>query len=332
MFSKILDFLNDLRPRQILMLAGGATVIMFLAVYLLISAFAKHETEEAQALEQPEIEMQNVVVVSSNVAAHTVLTENLLQIKEMPVDLVPEGALTNFRPIVGKSAGVTMYAGDIVTEQKIYAENLPNGFVDVIPKDCRAISVGIGNITGVGGFAKAGDYVDVILVQKNEQSANSRLILQNVLLLSINKQAVDTAADSSAKSSNGNVTSNTNGSSDTDSTQEPEDPNIATLALTPQQTMELVSAAALGEIYLALRPTNPIDTSVEEVDYTMYALEKPSASTAPAAPAPAPSAPVAANVPSIPLPSLPAAQSPEAPPTFEIIQGDKVVGKDDSKG
>ncbi len=331
MFSKILDFLNDLRPRQILMLAGGATVIMFLSVYLLFSALTKNETEETQTAAQSEIEMQNVVVVKSDIAANSIFTTDLLQVKEMPADLVPEGAISSLHPIVGKYAGVTMYAGDIVTEQKIYTEALPNGFVDTIPKDCRAVSVGIGNVTGVAGFAKAGDYVDVILVQRNEQTANSRLILQNVLLLSINKQAVDTAADSSVKSSNGNSPSKVDRNGDSDSPQESEDPNIATLALTPRQAMEIVSAAALGEIYLALRPTNPIDTSVEEVDYTMYAIEKPSTAPVTSTPAP-PSTPVAADVPSVPLPSLPTASVPQAPPTFEIIQGDKIVGKDDSKG
>ena len=210
MFYKILDFLNDLRPRQIFLLAGASTLIMFATVYLIFSFMTPH-AEETQTVDQPKYATENVVVVKSDIAARTVFTEDMLQVKQVPEDLVPEGAVTNLRSIVGQSAGVTMYAGDIVTEQKIHIESFTSTFVDSIPKDCRAVSVGIGNITGVAGFAKAGDFVDVILVQKNDQSANSKLILQNVLLLSINKNAGgDVTSSIASKVANGVNTLNSN--------------------------------------------------------------------------------------------------------------------------
>ena len=328
MFYKILDFLNDLRPRQIFLLAGISTVIMFATVYLIFSALTPHVEEPQNVEQQPKYTTENVVVVKSDIAARTVFTEDMLQVKQVPEDLVPEGAITNLRSIVGQSAGVTMYAGDIVTEQKIHIESFTSSFVDSIPKDCRAVSVGIGNVTGVAGFAKAGDFVDVILVQKNDQSANSRLILQNVLLLSINKNAGEDITSSvvpkipSSAGASLNTTTNVNQSSE----QEPEDPVIATLALKPQETMELVSAAALGEIYLALRPQNPSEMTVGETNYTMYGLTNSPASvtrsnipTTPVAP------PVTANVPSPAIP-LPPSTTPASgmqgtsPPNFEIIK------------
>ena len=335
MFYKILDFLNDLRPRQIFLLAGASTVIMFATVYLIFSALTP-SVEESQIAEKPKYETENVVVVKSDIAARTVFTEDMLQVKQVPEDLVPEGAVTNLRSIIGQSAGVTMYAGDVVTEQKIHIENFTSTFVDSIPKDCRAVSVGIGNITGVAGFAKAGDFVDVILVQKNDQSANSRLILQNVLLLSINKNAgedITPSVTSKIPSSVNTTTANANTNVNQSTEQEPEDPVIATLALKPQETMELVSAAALGEIYLTLRPQNPSEMTIEETNYTMYGI---SDSSAPVTHSPITTnpvtAPVTANVPSpaIPLPpsTTPAPNIQTAPsPNFEIIQGDKIIEK-----
>ena len=340
MFYKILDFLNDLRPRQIFLLAGASTLIMFVTVYLIFS-FMTPRVEETQTVEQPKHITENVVVVKTDIAARTVFTEDMLQVKQMPKDLVPEGAVTNLRSIVGQSAGVTMYAGDIVTEQKIHIENFTSTFVDSIPKDCRAVSVGIGNITGVAGFAKAGDFVDVILVQKNDSSANSKLILQNVLLLSINKNASeDVMASIASKVYQGSNASASTASSSPEaaqnSVQEPEDPVIATLALKPQETMELVSAAALGEIYLTLRPQNPSEVTVAETDYTMQGIATPT-SSASAIPSTITTDPVTssvrANVPSVPLPPSANAAVP-APivqgndsPSFEIIQGDKIIGK-----
>ena len=332
MFYKILDFLNDLRPRQIFLLAGASTVIMFATVYIIFS-FMTPRTEETQEVEQPKYITANVVVVKTDIAARTVFTEDMLQVKQMPKDMVPESAITNLRSIVGQSAGVTMYAGDIVTEQKIHIENFTSTFVDSIPKDCRAVSVGIGNITGVAGFAKAGDYVDVILVQKNDQSANSKLILQNVLLLSINKNAGEDVAASKSKTSKSanspNLPANPLEDNGQNST-ELEDPVIATLALKPQEAMELVSAAALGEIYLTLRPQNPSEETIAETDYTMQSIAEPPAA---ALPTPAPASPVAASVPSASIPLPPSASTPapviqgSEPPSFEIIQGDQILGK-----
>ena len=342
MFYKILDFLNDLRPHQIFLLAGISTIIMFATVYLIFS-LSTTSTEDTQTIEQPKYITENVVVVKSDVAARTVFTEDMLQVKQVPEDLVPEGAINNLRSIVGQSAGVTMYAGDIVTEQKIHIENFTSTFVDSIPKDCRAVSVGIGNITGVAGFAKAGDFVDVILVQKNDTSANSKLILQNVLLLSINKNAgEDVTSSIASKVAQGANAVASAGNSPMEAiqnlSQEPEDPVIATLALKPQETMELVSAAALGEIYLTLRPQNPSEMTVEATDYTLQGIAKPSnsfiPSTIPTNPiASSVTSPVTANVPSIPLPPstnettpAPTVQESESP-SFEIIQGDKIIGK-----
>ena len=333
MFYKILDFLNDLRPRQIFLLAGASTVIMFATVYIIFS-FMTPRVEESQSVEQPKYPTENVVVVKTDIAARTVFTEDMLQVKQMPKDLVPEGVVTNLRSIVGQSAGVTMYAGDIVTEQKIHIENFTSTFVDSIPKDCRAVSVGIGNITGVAGFAKAGDFVDVILVQKNDSSANSRLILQNVLLLSINKNAGEDFNSSVSSKVTKSVTNSTASMPDAPQTStEPEDPVIATLALRPQEAMELVSAAALGEIYLTLRPQNPSEETVANVDYTMQGIAAPPAAVAAS---PAPTSPVAASVPSPSIPLPPSASTPSIPapivqggasPSFEIIQGDQIVGK-----
>ena len=51
------------------------------------------------------------------------------------------------------------------------------------------------DVTGVAGFAQPGDYVDVMLVSGNVEPHKvvSELILQNVLLLAINKSVDNTS-------------------------------------------------------------------------------------------------------------------------------------------
>lgn len=310
MISRIMDMLNDLRPKQIFLLAGGATLLMFTAVYLALYTLTQREEAAPLPVSQEQESRKPVVVVRQDISAHTVLREDMLQVREMPEELVPPGALTTVRAAAGRAAGVSLYAGDVVTEQKTHGELLPNRFADSIPTDCRAVSVGIGSVTGVAGFAKAGDYVDVILVQKNENSAVSRLILQNVLLLSINKNRGEETASHPEMPQTEMARAQMQAAGE-------EDPAIATLALKPGEVMELVSADALGEIYLALRPSRPKEMWVAETDHTVYGMAKPAA--------PAPAAIAQTPAPAAPAPAPPAEKP--ASGGFEIIQGDQIVQK-----
>ena len=307
MFSKLMDVLNDLQPRQLLMLAGGTAVVVFLVVYLALSGMTDKaaEVQKVTPAVQTQTAMTQVVMAKDDIPSRTVIQEDMLEIKEIPVEAVPRGAMINMQDVVGQPAASTIYAGDIVTLSKLVVDKTKVGFVGEIPENCRAVSVGVSEVTGVAGFAKPGDYVDVILVEKTNQGATSRFLLKNVLLLGINQ---DTAAQEkdAAKDKVRTVK-----------------PATATLALQPDDMLQLISAAAIGEIYLALRPFHTADTGNFLDTYTLRSSkgnEVVKANTAAAAPAPA----------AAPVYSAPAVQAPAAPRSsggFEIIEGDKVTAK-----
>ena len=304
MFSKLMDVLNDLQPRQLLMLAGGTAVAVFLVVYLALSGLTGKvaDVQKAVPAAQTQTAMTQVVMAKDDIPSRTVIQEDMLEIKEIPVDVVPRGAMMSMQDVVGQPAASTIYAGDIVTLSKLIVDKNKVGFVGEIPENCRAVSVGISEITGVAGFAKPGDYVDVILVEKTNQGATSRFLLKNVLLLGINQ---DTAKEKdTVKEKAGQAK-----------------PATATLALEPDDMLQLVSAAAIGDIYLALRPFHTAETGNFLETYTLRSSkgnEVVKARTEAAAPAPAP------------VYQAPAASAPAAPRSsggFEIIEGDKVTAK-----
>jgi pilus assembly protein CpaB len=304
MFSKLMDVLNDLQPRQLLMLAGGTAVAVFLVVYLALTGMSNKaaDVQKAVPAAQTQTAMTQVVMAKDDIPSRTVIQEDMLEIKEIPADAVPRGAMMSMQDVVGQPAASTIYAGDIVTLSKLIVDKNKVGFVGEIPENCRAVSVGISEITGVAGFAKPGDYVDVILVEKTNQGATSRFLLKNVLLLGINQ---DTAKEKdTVKEKAGQAK-----------------PATATLALEPDDMLQLVSAAAIGDIYLALRPFHTAETGNFLETYTLRSSkgnEVVKARTEAAAPAPAP------------VYQAPAASAPAAPRSsggFEIIEGDKVTAK-----
>ena len=303
MFQKIANKLNDLRPKQLLILAAVAGLLMFLTIIAAMSLVSNREVAVVPPVQLPEkevpsapvIETKAVVVAKVNIPPRTRIQESMLQLKELPVDAVPEGAIENLDEVKDVQVKVSIFAGDILTVQKVFKESSNEGFVGEIPPDCRAVSINVTEVTGVAGFAKPGDKVDLLLVEKGQYSATSNILLQNVPLLSVNQDMTG----SNILDDNGIV-----------KTSAISNPTIATVALPPQDILKLISAAKLGEIYMMLRPSNPRSNYVEPMEYTIESVNKPQ----PEVPLPA--------IPNAPLPELPAQQN---APKFDIIQGDQLV-------
>ena len=246
--SKLLNFLNDMPPRQILILSGGVAVAMFAVIFFALTFLTdSKKAEEEITVNNSVSEMTNVVTAVSDISPRTMIKENMVKLKEVPIDMIPEGAVTNVSEILNTSAKVAIFAGDILTDHKIYKNMDQAGFVGSIPPNCRAVSIDVNSVTGVDGFAKPGDYVDLLLVEKNNKTVITNVLLQNILLLSINQNMSDSKGDGE----NSNTTAIDN-------------PSIATLALKPDEAMRLISATKLGEIYLMLRPFKPTDMYVDE--------------------------------------------------------------------
>ena len=289
MYQRIINKLNDLRPRQLLMLAGGAALLMFVAVYGVMSFLTGKDVVEQEEVKKLANTVK-VVVAKVNIPPRTRIQESMLQLKELPVEMVPEGSISSFKDIVDVQVKVSIFAGDILTIQKVFAEKNDEGFIATIPLDCRAISISVNDITGVAGFAKPGDYVDLLLVEKSQYSATTNVLLQNVQLLSINKDMTGTTV-----LSDGGVATTT----------AINNPTIATFALRPEDVLKLVSASKLGEIYMSLRPSKPHNMYTGEVEYTLESINAPRPEPQPE-PAPAP----AQN----PLPVIPSGVQAPSPP------------------
>ena len=300
MFTRLVNAINDMRPKQLLLLAGVCGVLMFGLFYMTLKLSAGEEAPLDIIPEQaPPVEMVKVVVAKQNIPVRTRIQESMLQLKELPATAVPEGAIKDMSAILNEPVKVSIFAGDVLTQQKLFGERSDEGFLGTIPPDCRAVSISVNNITGVAGFAKPGDYVDLLLVENDNYSATTNLILQNVPLLSINQTMSASVTDNGSEAIN--------------------NPTIATFALRPAEALKLVSAAKLGEIYLMLRPFKPQNMYVGEMEYTIESVNKP---------APKVEEPRQQPVPQIPNQPVPPVAKP-VEPKIDIIVGDEVAQKSD---
>lgn len=177
-----------------------------------------------------------------NLSADSIITEDMIEMTQLPGKYVHTDAVQNRADIIGKIALSDISSGEIILKQKVLAPgSKAKRLAYQIPESKRAVSIGVDNISGVSGFIQEGDRVDVfatIDIPANSVLGNDAaftvLTLQDVLVLAVGTGSQDKKNES--------ATSRT-----------------ITLAVSPQEASPLIMASERGVIRLALR--SPVDHS-----------------------------------------------------------------------
>lgn len=183
-----------------------------------------------------------VVIAKTDIGAKTKITADMLQITKVPALYLQPGGVQDVKDVIGVVAKESIAAGEQITRQRLLRDGKSAGFTGTIPQDKRAITIGVTEVTGVAGFAKAGDYVDVVVTfDKNAAGDNvSQLVLQNVLVLAANRETEGGGAE----------TANSNGKDKKDISKTA----TVTLAVTPEEVGKLTLSEDKGKVRLVLRP------------------------------------------------------------------------------
>lgn len=227
--------LEQMAPKRLILLAFMVSLLFTLLLYFYL---AKLENEQ-----QEKPPLTGVVIAAVDIPEKTVIKSEMLKTVQLPRELSQPDAVSDLTSAVGKAARISILQGDPVTEKKLFGDIRQAGFTGSIPADKRAMSISITDTTGISGFALPGDYVDVMLVTDKAypNTIAGEMILQNILLLAINKSSAVTAGSKDGKA---------------------EQMVTATLAVDPAAAVRLAVAQSQGMVYLVLRPLQPKDSFV----------------------------------------------------------------------
>ena len=268
---KLSTIMERLTPRQLLIICGVVALLIFLLIYFTLTRLTAEKPKPDPTPAKPavtQVKDIKIVTAKTGIPERTLIKEEMLSFKTVRSNNVPNGAFTRTTDLVGRPTRVAVNPSEVITTQKVFASILDMGLSGRIPPECRAITVGISDVTGVAGFAQPGDYVDVMLVssQVENNKVVSEMILQNVLLLAINKQVENqssASAQSNSKDSKGQNQKAGNQPKVTGS------PAMATMALVPEDALKLAAKAQLGQIYLVLRPYRPSNGISDDTYYSV---------------------------------------------------------------
>jgi pilus assembly protein CpaB len=214
----------------------------------------------------------DVLVATQDIKANTRLNEDMFRTATFADEDVVAGAVSDRKAVVGQVARVDILKNDQLSSSKlgVSTENAEDaGIAIALPEGHRAVAVAVNEQTAVGGFIQPGNRVDVI-VEFQEKAQNSdqkfmvvRTVLQNALVMA---RAQDPVQPVVTVGDDGKAVPP--GEDDLTTPDDIDKSNAAagtvTLALTPDDVLDLVQADALGNITLTLRPAGENDVRPTE--------------------------------------------------------------------
>jgi len=243
--------------RRFLMLALVSAALSAMLVYVAISRAGGGGKESDTSTTAA------VVVAAVDIPARTQITEEMVKVRDVPVDVKPEASYGSVDEVIGKASRFPISIDEEVTSSKVVSLDGVQGtdsIAFVIPKDMRAISINADQVLSAGGLVLPGDYVDIIGVfnVKNadgteEEAYLVRTVLQNVEVLAVAQTISDVpppAEDGTQAAATGSTEAQRARGSEADPNPEA---TTLTILVQPEQAEWLFLAEANGTLRAVVR-------------------------------------------------------------------------------
>lgn len=231
----------------IVLLAGVA--LAGFAVYMTQDYISSMQRElaEARAGQGDAVEMGQIVLAQRDLRFGEPLDKDALVEAPWPVYALPEDAFTRIEDLVseGSSRRVVLRAMDArepIFPSKVSAPGADAGITSRLSRGMRAFTIQVNVTTGVSGFLRPGDHVDVFWTGRTSNGEITRLIQSQLRLI-----AVDQSADMDRQSSVA-VARN------------------VTVEASPSQIAALAQAQSTGRLSLALVGLDDDSAEFAEID------------------------------------------------------------------
>lgn len=209
-------------------LMGAFAVVLGLVAAIGIGQYLSKSQGPAQVAQV----MKAVVVASHDILPGSKLTDKDLTIKEFPTQTVPSDYPTAVNLIIGREVKNPILSQEVVTEAKLVPVSIASGLPTLIPPGMRAVTIRVNEISGISGFIKPGDFIDVLSIYKNRDEVVCRSVFENLLVVAVGDKLLDPKAAPDAA---------------------PKIVSQLTLAVSPEDAEKLFLVSTTGQFQLSLR-------------------------------------------------------------------------------
>ena len=276
------------RLRGFLWLSAGLVVATLAGIVGFVTLSKAAVQGASEQTPKPQV---SVIVAASVVTVRSALTAEDLELREVPVHMVPEGAISDVTEAEGKITLVDLYPGEVVLAQRLSDPTVTSGdgrLALALAEDEVLMAFPAEDLMSQVGVLKPGDRVDLLVSldfpvdhglnivagTSDTEGTSVRASQQQVLATFCILQNVGVAAivggqTSPGESSASSVTSGSKGLV----------PRTFLFALSPQDALLLKYAKDAGGIQdIVLRApgmTRPFSTEAVDVDYMINRYQIP---------------------------------------------------------
>lgn len=227
--------------KRLLPLAFSA-LIGLAAVAMMRSYIQQKETalnQEWQRLKATYPEPVDVLVAAKDLSEGTVITQDLLKVGTVPERFMQPYAVRSPEEVIGLMTIAPIAEGEQLLLNKVRRPDqapLGSTLAGVLEKGKRGVTMGADALSGVGGFVRPGDAVDIlwtVSVPTGEQGGSQLVtwtLFQDVRVMAVGGQLIGKGAE-----------------------ERPSEDYTVTLAMTPQEASFLLFARENGKLQLSLR-------------------------------------------------------------------------------
>src|SRR6266568_3962790 len=214
-------------------------MLAFLMAAILATAFTWVVFRRIRASQQRPI--IQIVAANNDLPAGVALAPNDLMMVDWPADVSMPGSYTKKEEVLGHPLIHSLGAKEPIVKRDLGLEGSGIGLSTKIPPGMRATAIKSNEIVGVAGFLYPGSHVDVLctIAMPNSGGVITQTVLQDVEVLTAGQTI------------------------EPDPQGKPQQVDVVTLLLTPEDSQKLQLASTQGSIQFVLR--NGTDTKTAEL-------------------------------------------------------------------
>lgn len=239
---------------------GRAKALLLLSLSMVASAVAivlvlgivNRAEERVEAASRPTETVTAVVAARDLNVGVTIAREDVVEVDLLP-SLVPEtGTFASIEEVVGRTPRERVLANELIRDQRLAVKDAGIGLNAIIEPGRRAMSVAVDSESGVAGFIRPGNFVDVIVTIRPDTRDTraqwvSHTFLQGAKVLAVGRQMNESGTTGKLPEARPTTTR--------------EKPTV-TLELGPDEAEALALASSKGDVHIVLRN----DVDITDVD------------------------------------------------------------------
>lgn len=172
-------------------IAGGA-------VYMAMDRFSQYETALANSRKGtgPQIKLAKVYIANETLEYGMQLEKDHIRLVDFPANSLPEGTFSEEIDLLGsgedgdfRTVLREMEPGEVLMASKLTARGEDAGVSSQLDKGMRAFAIRVDVASGVSGFLRPNDRVDVYWTGRNNDETVTKLILSDLELIAIDQSA-----------------------------------------------------------------------------------------------------------------------------------------------